>query len=61
MWMFTAAAFPDDLSKIWISLLWFILAAIVAYSRVVAMRHHVRDAIVGAILAIAIAFLAHQF
>ncbi|MCH7678051.1 phosphatase PAP2 family protein [candidate division KSB1 bacterium] len=42
-------------------LLWFILAAIVAYSRVVAMRHHVRDVIVGAILGIAIAFLAHQF
>ena len=61
MWMFTAAAFPDDLSKIWISLLWFILAAIVAYSRVIAMRHHVRDVIVGAILGIAIAFLALQF
>ena len=61
MWMFAAAAFPDDLSRILISLLWLILAAIVAYSRVKAMRHHVRDVIVGAILGMAVAFLALQF
>ncbi len=61
MWMFAAAAFPDDLSRILISLLWLILAAIVAYSRVKAMRHHVRDVIVGAILGMAVAFFALQF
>ena len=61
MWMFTAAAFPGDLSRILISILWVILAAIVAYSRVIAMRHHVRDVIGGAILGMAVAFLALQF
>lgn len=61
MWMFMAGAFPDDLSKIWISLAWFILAAFVGYSRVSAMRHHVRDVIAGAILGMAVAFLALQF
>lgn len=61
MWMITAGAFPEDISKIVISAVWFIGAGVVAYSRIQAGRHHLRDVIAGALLGMLIAFLTLQF